>query len=296
MKLKVGINASGVALEAVPFETVRKALAIILAQGSCFLAKRPEVIDRHVLAGLRVAFINGALFDFGTIPQDPSREFVAKADAAWKQHALAHPYPQWAAVVRLCDDRNIKLTYLFAINCNPEGLGRYTPEAAKLNKVFSFGLWAVSSKATTFLAAADVALHPADGQRPIVNAMVSHEDSKQHAQAIDVFIQVGYLLSRPGITRSRLPMAGPQNHQASGQHRTYMLLNTEPYVTKLALGSADPARPTSGHVGHGHGSPSPHDRRGHTRTLRSGRVVMVKPAKIGQGATRRRHYETEISP
>jgi len=299
MKLKVGINASGVALEAIPFPIVRKAIALILAQGSCFLQKRPDKLDRHVMAGLRAAFINGAMFDFGTIPQI-APELGRKADAAWLAHTLIHPYPQWAAVIRLCDDRNVKLTYLFAVNGNPEGIPHFMPEVAKLNKVFTLGLWAVSSKVTSFLAASEVAMHPDDGGRPVVNARISADDTRKHGQAcvysaVDVFIQALYLLSQSGVSRTRTTMAWPPSQHTSG-HRTYMLLNSEPYITRLKLGQDEPT-PGEANTKHvGHGSPSPHDRRGHTRTMRSGKVVMVRPAKVGHGVTRRRHYEAEISP
>jgi hypothetical protein len=297
MKLKVGINIT-FHLEAVPFDTVRRAIALILAQGNCFQRRQVSLVEEHILAGLRQSYTHGALFDFGTIPMDAA-QLHTNADKAWSEHALVHPYPQWAMVVRAPDAKGATLTHLLAINCAPvtHSMIPLRPNEPQHNKVFSMGIWGVSSKVTTFMGAAEVTLNPPDGSRPVVHATINDRDDRRYGEgaiigALDLIMMGMYLLSQPRVPRNRISMPGSSGRHASGQHRTYTLLNSEPYVTRLAFG---PSLANTTHVGHGHGSPSPHDRRGHTRTLRSGKVVQVRPAKVGYGVTRRRHYEAEVT-
>jgi hypothetical protein len=162
-------------------------------------------------------------------------------------------------------------------------------------------MWGVSSRVTTFMGAAEVTLCPPDGGKPVVHATIADRDDRHYGEGlvlgtIDLIGLGMYLLGQSKVPRSRISMAAPSGRHATGPERSYTQINTEPYVTRLNLEplSRRNSEANTKHVGHG--SPSPHDRRAHTRTLRSGKVVMVRPAKVGHGVTQRRHYDAEISP
>jgi hypothetical protein len=208
---------------------------------------------------------------------------------------LAHPFLEYVIFYR---PNEIEETYQAVmawktVNKDSVGLARFHPE--------------VEANGETRLVLAAIGLCEPNQQNPgkiICQAagltnyhnMIEAELETFHTsieEVVSILLATLALLASSLVGQERIGASEKINRKRKTMNRPPLphgmkLVVKGPYTTFVEAFRAP--RPPSEDHGGAHASPIPHDRRGHLRRLRSGKLISVRPSHVLGGGTERTHY------